>query len=257
MMGDFGKDSLQLQNELTEEEYGGPIRQLSELVAQREKREKMERRIVSIEQSAHLLRRRFGNLPALPDPALSKRAQSLLHYPNSRILIAGTVFPGPAASIMQVLVMDFTGCVRLQRCVAVGYRLSREELRMLGITAQDLQEAVSLPEVWPALLEEITGTYIVAYDLPHLCSTLEIAARHYDLEPAVLIGECLLQLCLRYYHASGLTGLASLCEYIGHPLPAFPTATERACGQLHLLHAIAEGNACMRPDGNARDEVSH
>lgn len=240
-MSDLGEGIVQVHNELPTEFDHWLIHHLCELVSQTKMRGEMERQLASIEKKIHLLHQQLEYLPAHPDLSDRRRAQILLNNPDSRIVVVGTVFPSEALSVAQVFVLDLAGTVRLSQCVAAGYQLTGEERRMLGLTVQDLQGAVSLAEVWPTLLAELQGCYIVAYNLEQIRRVLVKAASEHDLEQPVVIGECLLQICLRYYRASGLTGLASLCEHIGYPLPAYPTAADCARGQLRLLQAMAAG----------------
>jgi DNA polymerase III epsilon subunit-like protein len=242
-MINFGEDVLRLQSELIAEEQCRPINGLSELALRKGKREELRRRLASIDREVRLLHQRLKRLPALPDLACIRWAQSILAYPNGRILIVDTVFSAEEAGIVHVLLLDFGGTVCFDRYIAPGGILSKQAMRDLGMTTQDLQEAPSLPQIWPLLLEALMGQYIVSYNLERVRRALEKEAEQYALDPLVIIGDCLLQRCQRYFQASGFVGLSSLCELVGHPLPDPPdcTAIDRARGQLHLLQSMAQG----------------
>lgn len=252
-----------LESELAAEENFGPVDGLSELAHRKERREALERRLASIEREVRLLRLRFQRLPALPDLACIRWAQSVLAYPNGRILIVDTAFAGEEVGVVHVLLLDFEGSVRFERHIAPGCLLLERAMCDLGMTVQDLQAAPSLPHAWPSLLEVLMGQYLVSYDLERARRTLERATEEHALDPMPIIGDCLLWQCQRYFQASGFVELSSLCTLVGHPLPAPPhcTAAERVRGQLHLLQSMAwscrsawKPSRYEVPDGKCGDE---
>ena len=257
-MINFGEDVLRLQSELIAEEQCGPINGLSELALRKGKREELRRRFASIEREVRLLHQRFKRLPALPDLACIRWAQSILACPNGRILIVDTAFSAEEAGIVNVLLLDFDGAVCFDRYIAPGCILSKQAMRDLGMTTQDLQEASSLLQIWPSLLEALMGQYIVSYDLRRVRRALESVAEQYALDPPIIIGDCLLQQCARYFQASGFVGLSSLCELVGHPLlePPDCTTLDRARGQLHLLKAMAQGITGVGREASVCGELS-
>lgn len=172
-----------LQGELAAEEQRGTANGISEIALRKEKREGIERRLASLERDVRRLRQRLRRLPAIPNLACVRWAQSVLAYPNCCILTVDTVSSGQDAQIIHVLLLDFNGTLRLSRCIATASTLSKQEVRALGITAQDLREASSLPQVWPSLLEGLKGRFIVSYDLKRTRQTLERGAEEYELEP--------------------------------------------------------------------------
>ncbi len=228
-MINLGEEFLRLRSELVPEEQRVAVNSLSELA--------------SLEREVRLLHQRFRRLPAPLDLARIRWAQSVLACPNGRILLVDTAFSAEEAGFVHVLLLDFGGTVCLDRYIAPGYILSKQAMRDLGMTTQDLQDASSLPQIWPSLLETLMGLYIVWYDLRRVRRALERAAEQYALDPPVIIGDCLLPQCARYFQASVFVGLSSLCELVGHPLPEPPDCTtlDRARGQLHLLKAMAQG----------------
>jgi hypothetical protein len=122
-------------------------------------------------------------------------------------------------------------------------------MQTLGITPQDLQEALPLPQIWLSLLDALMGKYIVCYDLKRIRILLEKSSEMYELDPLPVVGDCLLRYCLRYFQSAGFVGLVSLCDLVGHPLPEPPdqTAFDRAIGQLRLLEAMSQGVSGVRP----------
>jgi hypothetical protein len=237
------EEFFRLRSELVAEEQRGSTNGLSELAFRKEKREELRRRLASLERNVHLLHQRLKRLPALPDLACIRWAQSILACPNGRILIIDTVFSAEEAGIVHVLLLDFGGTVCFDRYIAPGCILSKQEMRDLGMTTQDLQEAPSLPQIWSSLWDALMGQFVVSYNLERVLQALEKGAEQYALDQLAIIGDCLLQQCARYFEASGFVGLSSLCELVGHPLPEAPDCTtlDRARGQLHLLKAMAQG----------------
>lgn len=209
--------------------------------------QRQARRTMIGEHLAHLaseIRReemRLDQLPALPDLTCMQWAQNILAYPNGRLLLVDTRFPGDAASIVQVLVLDFTRRVRLHTPISGDLARSSSESERLGISPAEEPAAVSLPSLWPTLRETFYGCYVLAYDLSRLALVLDAEARRHHLGPVLLIGDDLLPWLLRFFHTSGSSGLVSLCERVGHPLPPHPTIGQRALGQLALLEAMALG----------------
>jgi hypothetical protein len=163
--------------------------------------------------------------------------------PNGRMLIVDTASTAEGGGIVRVLLQDFHGVIQLDRYVAPGRAFPKRTMKASRTKMQELHEAPSLPQIWPSLLEALMGRYVVSYDLQRVRQALEEGAEEYRLEPPAVIGDCLRQHCLRYFHAAGFVGLESLCKLIGFPLPEPPncTAIDRARGQLHLLQAMAQG----------------
>jgi hypothetical protein len=238
-----GEEFLRLGSELMAEEQSGPVNGLSELALRMERREELGRQIACIERELCLLRQRFERLPILPSLTCIRWAQSVLAYPNGRIMTVDTIYPAEDAHIINVLLLDFDGAVRFDGYVATGRTLSRQEVQTPGITSQNLREALPLPHMWPLLLDALMGRYVVSYNFEHARRVLEKNAEQYGLDPPTMIGDCLLKQCLRYFQAAGFVGLGSLCDLVGYPLPVPPdcTAVDRARGQLYLLQAMAKG----------------
>lgn len=231
-------DLLQL---FAEEEQCGPIAPLAELAMRIQHRKRIQQTIVMLEKQIDQHRQRLEALPSLPDSAGIQWAQQILCYPNSRILSVDTVFPAESASLVQVLVLDFAGQVRLHHCVTTEYTLSRADMARFGICERDMQDAIPLLQLWPVLLEALHGCYLLACDLRWISMVLEQEAQHCQLEMPVIIGEDLLIRAIRFYQASGRTNLTSLCRLIGHSLSPNAGIIERARCQLALLEAMAQG----------------
>ena len=232
-----------IQSQLTTEEQRGSSEGLSDLARRLEEREVIKGQLSHLAGELGTLTRRFERLPALPSLTQVRRAQSVLAYPNGRILSVDTASSLEEAQIIRVLLLDFDGAVRFDKYVAAGCTPSRQEMQTLGITAQNLREAPSLPQIWSTLLDALMGCYIVSYDLGRVRQVLEKSAELYGLYPPTIIGDSWLKQCLSYFQAAGFVGLESLCNLVGCPLPGPPdcTAVDRARGQLCLLQAMAKG----------------
>jgi hypothetical protein len=237
----FDEHLASIRESLAVEARGTGMMSIPEITERQARRMAIREQIAQLFTEIHRATVRLEQLPALPDLICIRWAQNMLAYPNGRLLIVDTVFPAEAASVVQVSVLDFAGQVRLGQSGATGSRLASGEPNMPGISAKRLQEAVPLPELWPALLKELNGCYVLADDVRQAQAVLEQEAERFQLEPPLLIGDSVLPWYARFYQASGLIGLASLCHLIGYPLPPCPTITERALGQLALLQAMARG----------------
>ncbi len=233
-----------IRSRLSAEEQLGPAGGLHDLARRREERQAIERQLSLLVREIRPLTRRYKQLPALPDLKQVRWAQSVLAFPNARLMSVDHDATAPSPAILRILLMDFAGAVRFDRFLAPASALSPNARSDLGITAHDLG-AASLPQVWPALVRALQGKYIVSYDLDRLLRALEDNAKQCELDQPVIIGDCLLRHCLHYFQDSGFSGLASLCRLVGHPLPEPPDqmAVARALGLLRLLQAMAGGIA--------------
>jgi hypothetical protein len=239
----FDEQLASIKNLLTTVEQQGPANGIAEIAARQEERRTIRNQLCVLAREIRLQSTRLKLLPVLPDLKPIRWAQSVLAFPNGRILIIDTASPAEDAGVVHVLLCDFTGAVCYDRYVAPGYLLSKQAMQALGFMTQNLHEAPSLPQIWSSLLEALTGKYVVSYNLACMRRVLEKSAEQYELEPLAIIGDCLLQQCLRYFQSIGFVGLGSLCKIVGHPLPELPdcAAIDRAWGQLHLLQAMAQG----------------
>ena len=249
----FDQQLTSLQAELATEEERGGCSGISDILERQARRCAIRTQLARLRSVLHHESARFDQLSPLPDLGCIRWAQHVLASPASRLLVLDTVFPAESATLVQVLLLDMDGQVRLHRCVATDVPLDPVDLTRLGLSQKDRQEAVPVPHLWPEFLDALHGCYLLASDWRHARTVLEREAQHYQLEPPVLIGEDLLPWLARYYQASGVIGLASLCQVIGYPLPAHPTAYEHGCGQLALLQAMAQGITCAYPLEAQRD----
>jgi hypothetical protein len=236
----FDHDLTRIQVWLTEEERAEG-RGIADLIERQARRSAIDADLARLCAAVHRQITRLKSLPPLPDLSCIRWAQHVLASPASRLLVLDTVFPGPCATLVQVLLLDMRGQICLHRCLASAATLSPAEVAHLGISAQDLQQVVSIPQLWPELLDALRGCYLLTCDLRQVRLVLEREAASVHLETPVLLGEDLLPWYARYYQAFGFIELASLCRLIGHPLPPLSGALERAQGHLALLHAMAQG----------------
>src|SRR6266851_8260543 len=118
-----------IQSHLTAEEQRGPIEGLSDLARRLEEREVIRGQLSHLAGELAFLARRFEGLPPLPGLAQSRWAQSVLVYPNGRILTIDAAFSAEDAQIMRVLLLDFDGTVRFDEYVAAECALSRQEMQ--------------------------------------------------------------------------------------------------------------------------------
>ena len=142
---------------LSAEEQRGPIGGLHDLARRREEREAIKRQLSLLVQEIRPLTRRFKHLPALPDLKQVRWAQSVLAFSNGRLLSVDHDATAPSPALLRILMMDFAGAVRFDRFLAPGSALSPNVRSDMGITAHDLREASSLPQVWSAFTDALRG----------------------------------------------------------------------------------------------------
>jgi DNA polymerase III epsilon subunit-like protein len=125
--------------------------------------------------------------------------------------------------------------------------LSQPNTRYTGLTREDIANAPPLAEVWQEFTRTLASRYVAAYNLSFVQEHLDENAAHYELPPIFLIGDCLQERAIAYYHASSSLKLTDALVRIGYTLPAPAPAPARAQGQLALLRAMSEGITSVRP----------
>jgi hypothetical protein len=242
-----GETITRIEGLLAIEERYDFINGVADILERQAARNAIRIQITSIATLIRSLEKRLERLPPLPSIETVKLAQTLLAFDNLGFLVLDADGFGVDDDLVRILLIDRTELVHFDCVIAQEHASSQQAMHVPGATP-DLQHAPSLVLAWPSFLAALEGRYIVAYNLQFARLQLEKNAGEFDLECPVIVGSCLMKLCLQYFEAIGYSGLATLCEYIGHPLPAYPdqTAMDRAIGQLRLLQAMSQGISAAR-----------
>ncbi len=195
-----------------------------------------------MEQATADLRRRLDALPTLARPEHVHWAQALLAFPNLAFLEVDTDGLYADADILRLALVDQTGAVLYDQVFQPRRPLSPKMVHLTGITPEMVASAPTLAEAWHGVAAFV-GRYILSFNLEFDSGKLSESAVRYGLPELPLVGACLMLRAQDYYGASHYPKLADLCERLGAPLPPHPQqdALDRARGQVHLLHMMAQG----------------
>src|SRR5258708_2492719 len=188
-MDDLALACMHLQHLLAEEEHRGTIASLADLALRTKQREEIQHAFAALAQEVDRYQRRLESLPLLPDRTCIQWAQQVLAYPNARLLVVDTTFPGESAVVVQVLVLDLQGERHFHQCVPPNTPRACPKLAYLGIDEMARHNALPLPQIWPALLAALHGGYLLVAGLRQARMALESEALRSHLETPVLIGE--------------------------------------------------------------------
>ena len=203
-----------------------------------------------IEHATTEMRRRLDMLPALAHPEHVRWAQALLALPALAFLEVDTDGLGPDADVLRIALVDRAGSVLFDQVCRPANPISPKIAYLTGLTQEHLADAPRLADVWEPAQAALAGHYVLSFNLEFDQQQLTANARRWDLHVLTFIGECLMLRAQEYYGASSYPKLADLCARLGRPLPDHPRqdALDRARGQVHLLHAMAQGITHQVPD---------
>jgi Exonuclease len=252
-------DRLQaLETQLAQEQAKGPITGMADLQERMALRLTMDATISDLE--AHLAdrRRQLAHLPRLPLIQQVRWAQAVLACPNLAFLEVDTTGLGQDAYIIRVLVLDREARVLFDTFIHPPRPLSAQILQLTGIQQDEVDAAPTLAEAWPSILAALLGRYLLAFNLAFDLEQLIRNAEREQLDPPILIAECLMQRWMAYADARLYPKLAVPCQQIGSPLPTHPrqTAYHRACGRRALMQAMASGFVDSRSPARPLEETT-
>ena len=206
-------------------------------------RQGIEDHLQSVLTYVHSTRTRIGRFPKLPFLSDVLWAQALLAQPNLTFLEVDTDGLDETASVIRVLLMNVHKQVLFDTLIRPDHMPPSTTLALTGIVPDDLENAPTLVEVWPDLVDALTGKYLLSYGLNFDRGMLEQNAKRIERELPYLFADCLMLKATSYFRASSYPKLADLCRMVGNPLPDRPhqTALHRAFGQLYVLQAMASG----------------
>ncbi len=212
------------------------------------------------------LEQRRVRLPWIPRIELVAWMQNLREFPNLVVLEVDCYHRARDGSveITRILVMDGAGDVLLDQRLRPAQADTNQASCYGGLAADGLVNALTAPQIWPALLAALAGKYVVAADVESCQIQLMLTAKRHRLAVPALVGQSILPLCRAYFPAGrcderdsrqgdSSQDLAALCARIGFPLPAHPiqTALDRASGLLLLMQAMSEGFPYHAPPVNS------
>ncbi len=230
---------------LSSEEAAPPVSRLVDWEAQQVRRAALTEHIQQLELAVAQVQRRLTALPTLARPEHVHWAQALLAFPNLAFLEVDTDGLYADADMLRVALVDQSGAVLYDQVFQPRRPLSPKLAHLTGITPEMVASAPTLAEAWRSsqLVAAFVGCYILSFNLEFDTGKLSESAVRYGLPELPLVGDCLMLRAQDYYEASHYPKLADLCERLGAPLPPHPQqdALDRARGQVHLLHMMAQG----------------
>ena len=104
-----------------------------------------------------------------------------LDISNMVFLDTETTGLGASAQAVEIAVVDHTGAVLLDTLVRPTVLVESGAAAVHGITAEQLEQAPALPEVWPDLLAALEGRTVVIYNATFDHRILTQSARAHEL----------------------------------------------------------------------------
>ncbi len=161
-------------------------------------------------------------------------------FTNLVFVVLDTTSLKKDADIIRILIVNLDGTELYHQIVRPKRHPKEPNTAYTGITQEQIDQASTLAEQWPAITSVLAEKYVLAYGFDFVQERLSDAAEAYGLEPVYLVGDCLLHVMCQYAHRPNGINLASSLNYVGFPR-FVPDATSRAEGQIILLKAIADG----------------
>lgn len=171
---------------------------------------------------------------------ISGWAQAVMMLMNLVFVVLDTTGIKRDSDILRILIVDLAGKELYHQLVKPVRYPGEPNTAYTGITQEQLDQAQTLREQWPAIQAALRGKYTLAYGHDFVQERLDDGAQAYGLEPIYLVGDCLLHVMCQYAHRPNGINLASSLNYVGFPR-FIPDARGRAEGQITLLEAIANG----------------
>lgn len=168
-------------------------------------------------------------------------ARALLPFPNLALLVLDTTGMKEDSDIIRCVIADSAGKPQYDWHIQPRRQPGEANTAWTGIAAEDLTKAAPLTEIWPQIVEALTGRYILAYGINFIRARLYENTAHYELPSLHFIGDCLLERAKRYYGRESGVRLIDICAGLGCILPKPANARDRAYGQAMFLKAMAEG----------------
>jgi DNA polymerase III epsilon subunit-like protein len=108
------------------------------------------------------------------------------------------------------------------------------------LTDADLAGAPAIQEVWPAILQALSGCYLISFNNEWDIKTLKAAAEKHGLPVPVMIGECLQRRSTQYYLKEYYLDLPVVSKRMGHKMASYD-ALDRLKAQAAVVAGMAQG----------------
>jgi hypothetical protein len=210
-------------------------------IAEREaRRAQIDQEMKTLSMALAPLRSRFHALPSIPDAYLVEWAEAVLQFYNLAFVVLDTTGVDEDSDIIRVLVADREGRTLFDHLIKPQRQQWANSI-YTGIAQEQLDTAPALQDVWPFLHAELSGRYLLAFNLPFVNARLMESAEHYKLPPITLIGEDLQSRARSFWSSHYSPKLTDLCKRLGNALPTPATAPDRVVGQYTVLRAMSLG----------------
>ena len=189
-------------------------------------------------------------LPALPLAEEIRWAQTVLAMNDLTFMEIDTTGLRHEDEITRFTLLESDGEVVVDLLLKPTSRqLSAEASAASGIRPEQLERGLSLADAWVQIQDALAGRYVISFAQEWDVQQLHHLAEQHQLEPVLVIGDCLQRHATRYYHGEYYLKLEELCARVGSPLPAKPhqTSIDRAQGQRAVLQALAHAITDVRP----------
>ena len=230
------------------------INGLDEIGASKNRRAAIQQYIANIEAELEPIRKAANTLPLLPDESEIAWAQAVLAMRVCSLKIDTTGLT-PDDEIVRVAVVNGQEQVTLDLLVKPTRRLSAGASVANGLTDTDLANAPALSEVWEALRDALSGSYVLVFSPDFDEKLLNAEAKRHDLVPIIFVGDSIQHHATYYYNREYFLTLEDLCQRMGHPLMS-KNAVDRARGQLAVVQEMAEGVTDVRPRAAKQEAIS-
>ncbi len=240
-----------IKNALQREREVGRANSLIDVAESQRRRETIDQHWQAIQTELAQIDQQIRDLPPLPPHEQIVWAQAVLAMRNLAFLELDTTGLEATDEIIRFTLIDSNlNSIEDFLIKPVGKRLSDKASFVNGIRPEQLErEGLTIQEAWQRIQAALTGRYIISYSQPWDVQQLSAAAKRYQLEPVMVIGDDLQRHSTLYYHREYSLTLARICERVGHPLPEHPhqTSLDRAKGQVHFMTAMANAVTDVRP----------
>ncbi len=247
-------------HELLTQMQTSSLQGLEAIIQRRQLFEAFDRDLEGVEHAIAHVRGSYRRLPSLPDPSVVLWAQATLSLPHFYVEV-DTNGLDDRAEITRFLLLGADGLVAFDSLVKPTQSVSAKIAHINGVSAEALESAPSLGEIWHQVSQLIQGKFLVSYGLEFDQKMLAQNATRLGLPPLPIAGDCLMEQSGRYISTSLYRKLSSASQMLGHTLPDHPdqTALDRAQAQRALHIAIAEGRTAgsqkASPEGSPSTAV--
>ena len=236
------------------------INGLPQIAASKLRRTAIQQHMAEIDGILATLRTAINALPALPPDEQIEWAQNVAAMPNLVFLELDTTgLSTTEDELVRFTLVAGTGDLLEDILIRPTTRtLSATASHANGIQGEALTHAPTIEQGWDRLRQALRGKYVLSFNQQWDRAQLVNAAHRSNLSSLGFVGEDIQAQYTRYYHREYSLSLSHLCERAGFALPEPPeqTSIDRAKGQYHLLHAMAQGITDVRPPTAKQEAVS-